>query len=89
MEIKFGNMFQFKSHFLSVFEVFTAKSTKTAIYLGVTSCIKVKCADVSDDNTGSIFKIEYPSIFYSEGERGIVVVRALCYNPEGRGFDSR
>jgi hypothetical protein len=24
-----------------------------------------------------------------EGARGSVVVKALCYKPEGRGFDSR
>jgi hypothetical protein len=24
-----------------------------------------------------------------EGARGSVVVKALCYNPEGRGFDNR
>ena len=24
-----------------------------------------------------------------QGARGVVVVKALCYKPEGRGFDSR
>jgi hypothetical protein len=27
--------------------------------------------------------------FILKGARGIVVVKALCYTPEGRGFDSR
>ena len=27
--------------------------------------------------------------FMSDGTRGGVVVKALCYKPEGRGFDSR
>jgi hypothetical protein len=27
--------------------------------------------------------------FTKHGARGSVVVKALCYNPEGRGFDTR
>jgi hypothetical protein len=27
--------------------------------------------------------------YLSHGERGSVVVKALCYKPEGRGFDTR
>jgi hypothetical protein len=29
------------------------------------------------------------SVFVSIGARGSVVVKALCYKPEGRGFDNR
>jgi hypothetical protein len=28
-------------------------------------------------------------LVHSGGARGSVVVKALCYKPEGRGFDSR
>jgi hypothetical protein len=28
-------------------------------------------------------------IFFTRGTRGSVVVKALCYKPEGRGFDTR
>jgi hypothetical protein len=41
--------------------------------------MKVKCDDVSDDNTGSLFKIEYPSIFFSE-DGDSVVHRKCCVN---------
>jgi hypothetical protein len=29
------------------------------------------------------------AMFYIVGARGSVVVKALCYKPEGHGFDSR
>jgi hypothetical protein len=28
-------------------------------------------------------------LYYKKGARGSVVVKTLCYKPEGRGFDSR
>jgi hypothetical protein len=31
----------------------------------------------------------YLTVSYETGARGSVVVKALCYKPEGRGFDSR
>jgi hypothetical protein len=32
---------------------------------------------------------KFLNIYFLVGARGSVVVKALCYKPEGRGFDSR
>jgi hypothetical protein len=36
-----------------------------------------------------LFRLEYNSRLVYVGARGSVVVKALCYKPEGRGFDNR
>jgi hypothetical protein len=37
---------------------------------------------------GGIFGLSFPLSTWT-GARGSVVVKALCYKPEGRGFDAR
>jgi hypothetical protein len=51
----------------------------------VIDCWTIREAAVSHRNEPRIFGFYTPS----HGARGSVVVKALCYKPEGRGFETR
>jgi hypothetical protein len=33
--------------------------------------------------------VYHPLVYHPEGEGGSVVVKSLCYKPEGRGFETQ
>jgi hypothetical protein len=52
--------------------------------------VKAEPLNLMEDTAGTYYKYTFSDITSEMlGARGSIVVKALCYKPEGRGFDTR
>jgi hypothetical protein len=66
------------------------KITRECVRFSRTLIHCILCCDMSDSGAIRLRGVAIYRIYRLHvGARGSVVVKALCYKPEGRGFDSR